>query len=118
MDRLTGFQEFLDIIGFPEIREFDRRFAHEEDPRRCVDENRHAQVVLGGTARGRAAPRRCVGVSPHRRAGALPGERSSRPSEFSAEEARVAAGHGTSTTTAIWGAGITTLDGLRASVLP
>jgi 2,3-dimethylmalate lyase len=27
MDRLTGFQEFLDIIGFPEIRELDRRFA-------------------------------------------------------------------------------------------
>ena len=28
MDRLTGFQEFLDIIGLPEIRELDRRFAH------------------------------------------------------------------------------------------
>jgi carboxyvinyl-carboxyphosphonate phosphorylmutase len=28
MDRLTGFQEFLDIVGLPEIRELDRRFAH------------------------------------------------------------------------------------------
>jgi carboxyvinyl-carboxyphosphonate phosphorylmutase len=28
MDRLTGFEEFLDIIGLPEIRELDRRFAH------------------------------------------------------------------------------------------
>jgi len=28
MDRLTRFQEFLDIIGLPEIREIDRRFAH------------------------------------------------------------------------------------------
>jgi 2-methylisocitrate lyase-like PEP mutase family enzyme len=28
MERLTGFQEFLDIIGLPEIRELDRRFAH------------------------------------------------------------------------------------------
>ena len=28
MQRLTGFQEFLDITGLPEIRELDRRFAH------------------------------------------------------------------------------------------
>ena len=28
MERLTGFQEFLDITGLPEIRELDRRFAH------------------------------------------------------------------------------------------
>jgi carboxyvinyl-carboxyphosphonate phosphorylmutase len=28
MDRMVGFQEFLDIIGLPEIRELDRRFAH------------------------------------------------------------------------------------------
>ena len=28
MQRLTGFQEFLDITGLPEIQELDRRFAH------------------------------------------------------------------------------------------
>jgi carboxyvinyl-carboxyphosphonate phosphorylmutase len=28
MDRMVRFQEFLDIIGSPEIRELDRRFAH------------------------------------------------------------------------------------------
>ena len=28
MERLTGFQEFLDITGLPEIQELDRRFAH------------------------------------------------------------------------------------------
>ena len=28
MERLTGFQEFLDITGLPEIRKLDRRFAH------------------------------------------------------------------------------------------
>src|SRR5262249_38390405 len=28
MNRLTGFHEFLDVIGLPEIRELDRRFAH------------------------------------------------------------------------------------------
>jgi 2,3-dimethylmalate lyase len=28
MDRLTGFGEFLDIVGLPEIRALDQRFAH------------------------------------------------------------------------------------------
>ena len=28
MDRLTGFREFLDIVGLPEIRALDQRFAH------------------------------------------------------------------------------------------
>src|SRR5262249_24622237 len=28
VDRLVGFQEFLDLVGLPEVRELDRRFAH------------------------------------------------------------------------------------------
>jgi carboxyvinyl-carboxyphosphonate phosphorylmutase len=30
MDRLLGFEEFLDLIGMPEIRELEERFAHKE----------------------------------------------------------------------------------------
>jgi hypothetical protein len=30
LDQLLGFQQFLDLIGLPEIRELEKRFAHQE----------------------------------------------------------------------------------------